>query len=455
MATDLDRSDTAEKANTAARVRHLDVLLIAGPIMLSNATTPLVGYADTVVVGRLGSETLIGAVAMSANVFNYVYWIFGFLRMGTTGFTAQAVGAGDPQQIAAHLSRALAIALSLGSVLVILQAAIAAFAFWAMGASDAVNEAASTYFTIRIWGAPAALANFALVGWFIGLGRADVAFILQLILNMTNIALAILFVLYAGLGVAGAGLAILVAEIVAVAIGLIIANRELRNRGVWFDRRSVTDLARLKQTLAVNRDIMIRTGCLLFAFAFFTSQGARAGDLTLAVNAILFSIAMICTYLLDGFAFAAETLVGRSVGARSKSEFTAAMRVTTLWAAIVALILSLATYVAGGWMIDFATTNENVRENARIYLLWAATLPIVGVWCFQLDGIFIGATQSVEMRNMMILSLIAYLAAAAVLVPALGNHGLWLALFVFFIVRAVALYARLPVISHRLFPESS
>ena len=267
-----DAAADSPRASGLAPIPHWQILAIAGPIMLSNATTPLVGYADTVVVGRLGSEVLMGAVALAANVFNYVYWIFGFLRMGTTGFTAQA-------------------------------------------------------------------------------------------------------------------------------------------------------------------------------------SGARAGDLTLAANALLFSIAMICVYLLDGFAFAAETLVGDAIGAKRKSRFRAAVAGTTIWAAIVAVVLSALLWFGGGLMIDFATTNADVRDGARVYLVWAAMLPLVGVWCFQLDGIFIGATQSAEMRNMMLVSLVGYLAVAAVLIPAFGNHGLWLSLYAFFVIRAATLAMRLPALAARSFPD--
>lgn len=430
---------------------NLEILAIALPITLSNATTPLVGYADTVVIGRLGSETLMGGVAIASNIFNYIYWMFGFLRMGTTGLTAQALGAANRGEIAANLWRALLIALVAGTGLVVLQGLIGPFALWAMGASAGVQAAADTYFTIRIWGAPAALANFALVGWLIGLGRADVAFILQLVLNIINIGLAVLLVSVFELGVAGVGYAVLIAEVIAAAAGIVIALRDLDRRNARAGRRQILDTPALLRTFALNRDILIRTACLLFAFAFFHSQGARAGDLTLASNALLFSLAMICTYMLDGFAFAAESLVGHAVGAHHRAGFRTTVLQSTTWAVIASLVLTAIMLIGGPFFIDFATTSEDVRAAARTYLLWAAFLPIVGVWCFQLDGIFIGATQSADMRNMMIISLVVYLIAASLLLPSLGNDGLWLALYVFFITRAVALGVRYPVMERRLF----
>lgn len=444
--------ETAQPAARAPRTySHLEILAIALPITLSNATTPLVGYADTVVIGRLGSETLMGGVAIAANIFNYIYWIFGFLRMGTTGLTAQAAGADDRPEIAANLWRALIVAALGGAALVATQALLGPLMLWAMGASEGVTQAAMTYFTVRIWGAPAALANFALVGWFIGLGRADIAFVLQLLLNIVNIVLAVILVMVFEMGVAGAGYAVLTAEVIAAAAGLAIAFRDLAQRGAHASRQRILDAPAILRTFALNRDILIRTACLLFAFAFFHAQGARAGDLTLASNALLFSLAMICTYMLDGFAFAAESLVGHAVGARRRDGFRQTIARSTLWAAIAALLMTLVMALFGPQFIDFATTNADVREAARTYLVWAALLPIVGVWCFQLDGVFIGATQSQEMRNMMILSLIVYLAAAYAFKPVLGNHGLWLALFAFFIARALLLAARYPAIERRLF----
>ena len=446
------RPHEVTETNSAAKgLTHWQIFLLAGPIMLSNATTPLVGYADTAVIGRLGSETLMGAVAVAAIIFNQIYWIFGFLRMGTTGFTAQAHGAEDWDEVAAFLGRAVSIAVGCGLLLVTAQTAISALAFWLMSASDGVTSSAMPYFQIRIWGAPAALINFALVGWFIGLGRADIAFVLQLILNLTNIALAIIFVLVASWGVPGVGLAILVAEVLAAIIGLLMARRTLNANGARVLLRRLTDTHQLKRMFAVNGDIMIRTFCLLFAFAIFTREGAQAGDLTLAINALLFSIAMIATYLLDGFAFAAETFVGKAVGARAPDRFDEAIRMTTIWAAIVACVMASAILIGGGWMIDLAATKPEVREGARAYLWWAALVPIVGVWCFQLDGIFIGATQSRDMRNMMLISFAVYLVAAFTLTQIFGNHGLWLALYVFFIVRAVTLYARLPALRRTVF----
>ncbi len=430
---------------TPARDCHRDVALIAVPIIFSNATQPLVGYVDVVVIGQqAGAGHLIGGVTIASVIFNNIYWIFGFLRMGTTGLTAQATGAGDRPEIAANLFRALVIAAGAGLLLVASQAALIGFFLWAMGGSERVNEAAGAYFAVRIWGAPAALANFALIGWFIGLGRAMVAFRLQLLLNGVNIALAVLFVFHLGWGVTGVGLAVLLAEVAAAAAGLFLARRELASRSARAGRAQVLDAGALRNMVAVNRDVIIRTACLIFAFTFFASQGARSGDLDLATNALLFSIAMIFTYMLDGFAFAAETLVGQAIGARRIDRCRDAVRLTTIWAFFVALAFTAVMFLFGGLLIDFSTQDPAVRTAARTYLVWAAMIPIVGVWCYQLDGIFIGATQTAAMRNMAMVSLAIYLAAWLLLAPTYGNHGLWAALMIFFLARAITLAACYP-----------
>ena len=436
-----------DRPGHADRLRHRDVALIAVPITFSNATQPLVGYVDVVVIGQqTGSEHLIGGVTIAAVIFNNIYWIFGFLRMGTTGLTAQALGAGNRPEIAANLIRALSVGAIAGGALIASQLALIAFFLWVMGGSERVNEAASTYFYVRIWGAPAALANFALIGWFIGLGRASVAFRLQLLLNGVNIALAILFVFVLGWGVPGVGLAILLAEIVAVTAGLVFAVAELHRRDAVATRSQVLDLEALKNMFDVNRDVIIRTVCIIIATTFFASQGARAGDLVLAANALLLSIAMVFVFMLDGFAFAAETLVGQAVGARRRDRCEDAVRLTTIWAFFVALLFSTVMALGGGAMIDFSTQDPAVRAAAREFLPWAAAIPIVGVWCYQLDGIFIGATRTAAMRNMAIVSVGAYLIAWQLLAPAYGNHGLWAALMVFLITRAITLGACYPAL---------
>jgi MATE family multidrug resistance protein len=339
--------------------------------------------------------------------------------------------------------------------MIVAQSLIAWAAFRIMGASAEVEAAARTYFAIRIWAAPAGLVNFALLGWFIGLGRAGLAFAIQIFLNILNVALAVLFVIGLELGIPGVGAAALLAEWSAAILGLALARADLVRRGATAPLARVLDPGRMKRTFQVNTDIMIRTLCALTAFVFFMAQSARAGDLVLAANAVLNSISMVAVYLLDGFAFAAESLVGRSIGARVQSRFREAVVVSTIWAGATGALLSLGIWFAGPLIIEFMTTSAEVRSVSNVYLIWAALMPIVGVWCFQLDGIFIGATRTADMRNMMILSVVAFFAVWSVLQPLYGNHGLWMSILVFNVVRALTLLARFPALERASFPRSA
>jgi MATE family multidrug resistance protein len=425
------------------------VLAIALPMIFSNVTTPLIGAVDTAVIGQLGAAHLIGAVAIGATIFTFFYWAFGFLRMGTTGLTAQASGAERNREVLATLYRALLVAGTAGVAIIVLQWPIAEAAFALMGASPEVDDAARTYFVIRIWSAPAALANYALVGWFIGLGRAGTAFWLQLLLNLTNIGLDTLFVLVFGWGVAGVAAGTLIAETGAAIVGLAVAlhaSAGLRIR-LW----RVFNTAKLRRMVAVNGDIMIRTLSLLFAFSFFTAQGARASDLVLAANAILMHFLSVSAYFLDGVAYATEALTGKAIGARNAIRFREAVRLSSIWAAALSVAVAAVFWLGGGAVIDAMTVNEAVRALARDYLPWAALAPVIGVACFQLDGIFIGATRTRDMRNMMLVSLALYLLAWAVLTPPFGNHGLWAALMILFVARAVTLAFRFPALRQSAF----
>lgn len=439
------------EAPGSAPLRHRDVLAVAVPIMLANVTTPLIGLVDTAVLGQLGEARLIGAVAVGAMIFSMLYWAFGFLRMGTTGLTAQAAGAGAESEVAATLFRALLIAAAAGGLLVLLQRPIGAAAFLLVDASAPVEAEAGDYFAIRIWSAPFALANYALLGWFIGLGRAGTALALQLLLNLTNAGLDALLVLGFGLQVEGVAIGTLAAEVTAAGCGLWLAARAMWPALRRLTRTRLFDAHALLRMLAVNADIMVRTLCLLFAFSFFTAQSARGGDVVLAANAILFGFFSLSSYFLDGFAFACEVLVGQAIGAGRRQRFRHAVRLSSLWAAAFGLLLGLALATVGGAMIDLMTVNAEVRATARAYLLWAAATPVAGVAAFQLDGIYIGATRTADMRNLMMLSLAIYLAAWAVLTPSFANHGLWAALVMFFIARGLLLAVRYPALERAAF----
>lgn len=424
-----------------------DLLALALPIMASNATAPLVGFVDAVVVGQLGAAHLIGGVAMAATIFSAIFWLFGFLRMGTTGFTAQAHGAGDADAVAATLGRALFIAVICGTAIVILQKPLQAGFLGFLGGSPEVQAAARDYYAARIWAAPAGLVNFALMGWFIGRGRTMTSFWLQLALNVANIVLAIGFTIYLGWGVTGVGLAALIAEWVAAIAGIIVATRDLKADGARLRRSDVLDPAKLTAMLAANRDIMIRTACVLAVTQIFVKVGASQGDVALAANVLLANILFISYYMLDGYAFATETLVGQAIGAKDRARLDRAVQISFWAAGATGFAAGLVIWLAGPSIIAFMTPNLEVRTLAATFLRWAAILPFIAVWCFQYDGIFIGATRTVDMRNMMLVSFAVYLAAVAALVPLSGNHGIWAAQSIFFIVRAVTLAAKYPALA--------
>ena len=449
-----DRAAASRKA-AAAPLTYASVLAVSLPIILSNITTPLLGVTHTAVVGQLGAPHLIGAVALGATIFTLLFWAFGFLRMGTTGLCAQADGAGDQNLVATILARALLIAGGAGLALVILQYPLQWLALAYFDATGAVEAETSNYFTIRIWCAPFALANYVFLGWFIGLAQTRVAFLLQLVLNGLNVILSIALVSGFGWGVAGVAVSTIIAEGAAAAMGGVLAARELAGRGASMSWAATLDLAGLRRMLSVNSDLMIRTLCLLFAFTFFTAQAAKAGDIILAANAVLMQFLNLSSYLLDGFAFATEALTGRAIGGSDRAGFRRAIRLSSVWAVGIAAGVSLVFLAGGAAIIDFMAADGAVREVARAFLPWAVASPLVGVACFQLDGIFIGATRTGDMRNMMIVSLAAFLGAWAVLTPPYGNHGLWASMMVFFIVRALTLAAYYPALERAVFPESA
>lgn len=419
-------------------ITHKRVVTLVTPIILMGLSTPLLGIVDTAVIGQLGDASLIGAVAVGALIFTFLFWAFGFLRMGTTGLTAQAFGANDAVEIRATLGRALLIAGVAGLGLLALQLPLNWVAFHLVQGSEAVEQEAQTYFAIRMWSAPFTLANYAVLGWLVGMQRTRLAMVLQIFLNGVNASLDALFVLSFGWGVAGIAAGTLIAEIATAFVGLGIAVTLLRNYASRWSWSAISAWGTISETLSVNRDIMIRTLVLLLAFSFFTMEGARQGDTILAVNAVLMQFVSFSAFFLDGFAFGAEALVGSAIGARNRFRLAEAVKLTSLWAVVLSVLLSSAFLVLGGFWIDFLTTSPEVREAARVYLPWAALMPFISVACFQLDGIFIGATRAREMRNASFLSTGAFFLFWYLLLP-FGNHGLWAALALFNITRAFAL----------------
>jgi MATE family multidrug resistance protein len=435
----------------AQPITNRSVLTVAVPIMLSNVSEPLIGVVNTAVIGRLPDPYYIGAIAVGALIFSFIFWGFGFLRLSTGGLSAQATGAGDAAELVAVLGRSLMIAGVAGVSLILLGPVIRDVAFDLVGGSPEIRAHGETYFNYRIWSAPAALANYCVMGWFIGQSRAKLAFLVQLFLNITNMALSAFFVLRLGMTSDGVGLAALIAELSAALLALLLAFAMLRRMGAVFSLARILDRDRLWKTMAMNGDVMIRTLCLVFAFTWFTARGARAGDVIVAANAVLINLFEVSAYLIDGFAYASEALVGQSVGARQRDRFRAAIFLTSVWAMVIGGICAAAIWFAGPAIIDMMTVNPEVRAAARTYLPWAAISPVLGVICFQFDGIFTGAMATKDMRNMMIVSLAIFMLAWWLLEAPFGNHGLWAALNIFFIARGVTFASRMPSLERRAF----
>ena len=427
------------------------VLSIALPMMLAYLTTPLLGIVDTAVIGQLGDAAMLGGLAAGALVFDVVFTTFNFLRSGTTGLVAQAFGRGDAPEEQAVFWRALIVAVFFGLIFVLAAPLVVIGGAWFMAAEPAVTDAMSTYVLIRLLSSPFALANYAVLGYVLGRGESGLGLGLQLLLNLTNIALSIALGLWLGWGIAGVAWGTVIGEAVAVVVGLSILV--VRFRGLPpLAKGALRNVAALKQMFALNRDIMIRSFVLLAAFALMARQGAQLGTLTLAVNAVLMNFFLLAGYFLDGFATAAEQIAGRAVGARHRPAFDAALRLTGIWGFAVAGLVTVIFLILGEHLIAIVTTAPDIRAEAAIYMPWAAATAVTGVLAFQMDGVFIGATWSRDMRNMMLLSVAAYILPLLALTPSIGNHGLWLALHVFLLARGLSLAAMVPARARAAFP---
>ncbi|EPX81073.1 MATE family efflux transporter [Litoreibacter arenae] len=429
----------------ADNLTHRRVLKIAIPIVISNATVPILGAVDTGVVGQMGLAAPIGAVGIGAIILSGLYWLFGFLRMGTAGLTAQAHGAGQTGEVSAMLSRSLMIGVAAGLVIMSLQIPLFWGAFKLSPASPEVESLARDYMSIRVFSAPAAIAIYGITGWLIALERTRAVLVMQVWMNGLNIVLDLVFVLQLGWGVEGVAFATFLAEWSGLALGLWLC-RDAFASPAWKDWPRVFDRTRLKRMAAVNTDIMVRSVLLQAAFISFLFFGADFGDVTLAANQILLQFLHITAYALDGFAFAAEALVGQAFGARNRLRLRRGAYLASFWGLIVTIGLALSFAVFGGTIIDIMTTAPEVQTEARTYLIYMIFAPVVGVAAWMLDGVFIGATRTRDMRNMMAVSFAVYAVSLAVLMPFLGNHGLWLSLLIMFVARGVTLGLKYPAL---------
>ena len=424
------------------------VLRIAWPIILANASSPLLGLADTAVIGHNDSVEALGAIALGALIFNFVYWGFGFLRMATTGFVAQADGARDELEVRTSVVRPLLIGGVIGALLFALQGPIERASLWMLDAGPGVETITAEYLRVRIWGAPATLATFALMGTLIGLGESRRLLAVQLFLNGLNIGLDVLFAGVMGMGAVGVALGTAIAEWTSLVLALVIVMRLLRARhrdaAPFVDWAHLLDRRALRGMFGAHVDIMARTIFLLAGFAWFTNEGARFGDDVLAANHLLLQIVSFSAFFLDGFAFATESLVGRAKGARDLAAFDRALRATTELALVSALGLAALIWLCGGAGVDALTEHQVVRDLAREHLGQVVVYVALSVWAFQLDGLFIGVTRTRAMAVATLVALLLFLGLSELLVPAHANHGLWWAFIGYVVLRAVSLGVVVP-----------
>ncbi|RCK48668.1 multidrug transporter MatE [Thalassospira profundimaris] len=425
------------------------VLALTVPIILSNATVPLLGAVDTAVVGHLDSPHYIGAVAVGALIFSYVFWSFGFLRMATTGLAAQAAGRRDAQEVRAVFARGAMIAVVGGALVMLLQWPIVELAMRLIAPTPDVEAAARDYFHVRIWASPATLMQYCMLGWLLAMRDSRAVFVFQVVLNALNIVLDILFVQGFGWDVRGVAGATVIADYSGILLGWFLMQPHLKRLGGRWRDVVLFDRARLLRLMQINGDIFIRTLALTSAFALFTTFSARFGEVTLAANAVLQNFLMFASFALDGFAHAAETLVGQAYGAERRKQFLWAVRKTTVWAAISAFVMTLVFALCGIPIINGLTSIADVRDAAYSFLPWAVVLPITGVLGFQFDGVFLGATQTRHWRNMMICSVAVFAVLAWGAVALQSNHALWAAFNVFFLARGLTLVLLFPSIIPR------
>ena len=420
--------------------RDRDVWRIAAPMILSNISVPLLGMVDTGVVGHLESPVYLGAVAIGGTIFSFLYTGVNFLRMGTTGIAAQRFGADDFDGLRVSLGQALVVAQIIALTVILLQSPIGHVAMKLLGADGALRENALEYFSIRVWSAPGTLANFVMVGWFLGLQNARVPLFIFLAINLTNIALDLLFVLVLGMKVDGVALASVFAEYTGLAVALFFAVRELRRNSGHWPMDKFVKLREYTAFFSINANLFIRTMALMFTIAFVTAQGTRMGGLILAANAILMQLQNLTAFGLDGLAHAAEALVGKAVGQRRRDVLERSVTLCLRLSLIFAAGFSAAYFLLGPHLINVLTDLPAVRETTLRYLPWMIVSPLVSVWSFLYDGVYVGATRAREMRNIMVFSAFGIFIPAWFVLQPLGNDGLWLAFLLFLASRGVGMH---------------
>lgn len=416
------------------------IWLLSWPIILSNLSAPLLGAVDTAVMGHLPDPSYLGAVGIGAMIFSFLYWGFGFLRMGTSGFISQATGAEDANRIRTVVAQSFLLGVIIAVLILLLQMPVKELALGLIEPSGKVEPGLVLYYDIRIWGAPAALANYTLIGYFVGSGRTKTALVLQLVLNLTNIVLDLLFVMSFGMGVDGVAYATVIAEYLAVFLGILLLFGNLKKLGGDWLLAKILNIRDLKSLLVTNSDIFVRTILLIFAFSYFTVAASKLGDEELASVTVTMNFIYFLAFGLDGFAHAAGIQVGKAIGSGNRKLLEDSVHASHVLAVLVALGYTILYTLAGSLIIGLLTDIPSVREISEGYLYWIIAAPIISVWSFQFDGIFVGAMKTREMRNGMVISFLCYFAAIHLLKDPLGAHGLWIAMLLFFGMRGLTLW---------------
>jgi MATE family multidrug resistance protein len=426
---------------------------LAAPIILANLTQPIVSAVDTGVAGHLPDPSFLGAVALGGLFFNFIFWGFGFLRMGTTGLVAQAYGAQNNAALRATLARAVWLSFSIGAVVLVAQNPLIRAALQLLGGSANVESNARLYCHARVWSAPLALANYVLLGYLLGVQKVRLALLIQLVINLVNIAAVFGYVFGLGLGLSGIGWAAATADCAGFVLGAVLVARLMPPGLGRLGWQELVDAHALKKLWLINLNLFLRTVCLLASFGWFARSGAREGDVILAANALLLNFQTFMAYALDGFAHASEALVGEAIGAQDRMALKSAIRVTTFWAGMTAAGFVAVYAIVGPTLIDMLTDLSQVRAQAERYLPWAVISPLISVWGFQLDGVFIGATRTRDLFLAMAVSSATFVLCAVFFESRLGNDGLWLALLVLMGMRGATLGALLPRLARQVTPE--
>ena len=422
------------------------ILDLAIPNIISNISIPLLGIVDMALMGHLESDAYIGAIALGSLIFNFIYWSLGFLRMGTSGFTAQAIGKKDRQEAILVFSRAAFIAILMSSLLLVLQRPIESLSFLVLKGESRVEELAMTYFRIRVWAAPAALGQFALLGFFLGMQNARFPMIVLVLTNLINIGCNFFFVMKLGMGSDGVALGTVIAQYSGLLAALFILRKYYGKLFKYWSLQASIQWDKLRHFLLINRDIFIRTMCLVVVFSIFTARSASVDmendgdDTILAVNSILMQFFMFFSFLIDGFAHASEALTGKFIGANDRSSLVRSTRLFFIWGTGISMLFTLIYLLGGDLIFRALTNNPEVIANARPYFFWVIMIPMLSYTAFLWDGIFIGATAGSEMRNAMLISTLLIFFPAYILAGRLmGNHGLWLAFILFMIARGLTM----------------